>query len=214
MKSQDFIKAAIRTESRLDKARFNKKDLLLVFGMSMVTTAIVDAIKKNVFYGKPVDRSKIKRLMGQVDRECGNHDLTELGEGAPDDLAVDPRVFHAILGAHTETGELIEALYKSLRDDEPLDAVNLDEEWGDLDWYKAIYLDATGSSEETIRETVIAKLKRRYPDKFTSEKAINRDLDGERALLEKWHEGGCQVREEHDAKHQASAKEHHATTQQ
>lgn len=35
-----------------------------------------------------------------------------------------------------------------------------------------------------VREKNIAKLMKRYPDKFTSERAINRDLDGERRALE------------------------------
>ena len=37
---------------------------------------------------------------------------------------------------------------------------------------------------EEILESNINKLKHRFPDKFSSEKALNRDLEGERKILE------------------------------
>lgn len=45
-------------------------------------------------------------------------------------------------------------------------------------------LVACGYTMEQAMDRNIAKLMKRYPDKFTSEAALNRDLDGERATLE------------------------------
>ena len=42
-----------------------------------------------------------------------------------------------------------------------------------------------GVDLDKVRATNIEKLQARYPDKFTQESAINRDLDAERAILEK-----------------------------
>jgi hypothetical protein len=63
--------------------------------------------------------------------------------------------------------------------------INIAEEFGDIDWYKAIGVDELNINWVTILDTVISKLKTRYPDAFTSEDAINRDLDKERKVLDK-----------------------------
>jgi NTP pyrophosphatase (non-canonical NTP hydrolase) len=67
----------------------------------------------------------------------------------------------------------------------PLDEVNLKEEMGDLFWYLAIMADTLGVSFEEIQERNIEKLKARYGEKFTDEKAINRNLETERSILER-----------------------------
>jgi hypothetical protein len=80
---------------------------------------------------------------------------------------------------------LIEAILIALQKEEPIDQVNVLEEMGDIFWYSAIAIDATNGNWSQILETNIAKLKHRYPDKFTSENAINRDVVAERKILEK-----------------------------
>lgn len=97
---------------------------------------------------------------------------------------VDPRVLHASIGLVTESGELIDALKKTIFYGKELDIVNVKEEAGDLLWYLAILFDAIGTDFETEMERVINKLKARFPDKFTEDKAFNRDLKTEREILE------------------------------
>jgi NTP pyrophosphatase (non-canonical NTP hydrolase) len=94
------------------------------------------------------------------------------------------RLLHAAMGLSTESGELLDALKKHLFYRKPLDTTNLKEEMGDLFWYLAILADALGTTFEAEMERNIAKLKARYPRKFTSENAINRDLATERKVLE------------------------------
>lgn len=48
----------------------------------------------------------------------------------------------------------------------------------------ALVLRACGYTLEQAMERNIEKLRKRYPEKFTAEAALNRDLDGERAVLE------------------------------
>ena len=96
---------------------------------------------------------------------------------------VNLRLLHGAIGVFGEAGELLEALQKQLSG-ETLDLVNIAEETGDIDWYQAIIEDETGVSEEDTRAKVIAKLRKRYPNKFDSDLAVNRDLGAERAAIE------------------------------
>ncbi len=94
------------------------------------------------------------------------------------------RLLHSALGCADDAGELVKRIKDRLFYNKPIDAVNLKEEYGDLLWCIAQGLDALGSSFEEVMEMNIAKLQARYPDKFTEDAAINRDLDAEREALE------------------------------
>lgn len=94
------------------------------------------------------------------------------------------RILHASMGLVTEAAEIMDALKKFIFYGKELDIVNLKEELGDSDWYKAIVIDELGSSQEEIWQMVINKLKTRYGDKFNEESALNRKLDIERQTLE------------------------------
>ena len=67
----------------------------------------------------------------------------------------------------------------------PLDEVNLKEEVGDLLWYIAIICDELNTSFDEIMSTNIEKLRARYGGKFSEVKALNGNLQTERAILEK-----------------------------
>lgn len=96
---------------------------------------------------------------------------------------VNARLLHAALGVFSESGEMLEALKKQYETGE-LDAVNFAEEVGDTQWYTAIACDAMGVDLDAIRVKNIAKLAKRYPDRFCAEAALNRDVAAERATLE------------------------------
>lgn len=105
---------------------------------------------------------------------------THLGEQA----IKEHRIRHAILGFGSEGGEMVDADKRRHAYGKPYDEKNLLEEAGDLCWYLAILLDALGVPLETVLEANIAKLRARYPEKFTQEAALNRDLVNERKVLE------------------------------
>ncbi len=93
-------------------------------------------------------------------------------------------LLHAAIGLQTESAEFSDMLKKALFYGKPIDQVNLKEEIGDLLWYAALALRALNTDFETVMERNIEKLKARYPQKFTEENAIVRDLDKEREILE------------------------------
>jgi len=98
-------------------------------------------------------------------------------------------MLHAAMGLVTESAELLDMLKKHIFYGKDLDLVNMEEELGDLDWYQSVAIHASRLSGhytdwEQIWEKNIAKLQKRYGDKFTSDAAINRDLNAERKILE------------------------------
>jgi len=97
---------------------------------------------------------------------------------------VDRRLLHGIIGVSTEAGELLDALKKALFYGKSIDLVNIKEECGDLLWYISLIIKAVDGDYESIMATNIKKLQTRYPEKFSTEKALNRDLVAERKTLE------------------------------
>jgi len=102
------------------------------------------------------------------------------------------RLEHALKGIVTEAGELMDQLKKHIVYGKELDLVNLAEECGDVFWYLALCVSTLAELmgrdpaelESSIKKTNIAKLKARYPEKFTETDAVVRDLGIERDILD------------------------------
>lgn len=97
------------------------------------------------------------------------------------------RFNHSVIGINAEGGELATQLQRWLYYGKPLDETNVKEELGDLLWYIAEACNAMGYSLETIMEANIAKLKIRYPEKYTDVLAdeANRDRAKEAGAVSK-----------------------------
>lgn len=104
-------------------------------------------------------------------------------EGRDEDVRLN-KLMHAAMGMVTESGEFIDALKRLTIYGKGLDHTHLIEEIGDVMWYVALVCRALGVSLEDVMDRNIDKLEKRYPGKFTSEQALNRDLEAERAALE------------------------------
>jgi len=93
-------------------------------------------------------------------------------------------LLHCAIGAVTESGELLDAFKKHIYYKKELDIANISEEIGDIQFYLFNLCRLLGINIEDVYDTNIAKLKARYGDKFTTDKANNRDLKTERKILE------------------------------
>lgn len=91
---------------------------------------------------------------------------------------------HMLMGMMTEVGELTDQFKKNLAYGKDIDWTNVTEEIGDLMWYISEFANLYNYDLEDIMQTNIAKLKARFPEKFTSDNAINRNLETERKILE------------------------------
>lgn len=90
---------------------------------------------------------------------------------------------HMLFGMMTELGELVDSYKKHYAYGKKLDMVNVMEEMGDIMWYWAGLCTITGINPEYALTVNIQKLKARYPEKFTEDSALNRDLEKERKIL-------------------------------
>lgn len=184
MNLNKYVSDAVRTESRIEKVTL--PDIETFYAALQIFTLsgqILDMFKKNIFYGKEINWRNIESKMWKIemDSQAGFADRET-------DLEIDPRIFHALIGTATEATELMEALLANM-DGATLDIFNILEEFGDINWYEAIAIDAANGELETfgfedVLTTNIEKLRKRFPEKFTSEHAINRNLEEERDTVE------------------------------
>lgn len=91
---------------------------------------------------------------------------------------------HMALGLVTEAGEFADVYKKALAYNKEIDYVNLKEEIGDALWYISNFCNMVGWTLSDVMELNIKKLETRYPEKFTDDLAVNRNLDAERNVLE------------------------------
>jgi NTP pyrophosphatase (non-canonical NTP hydrolase) len=88
------------------------------------------------------------------------------------------RLLHAVIGLCTETGELADILKKHIFYGKELDWMHVVEESGDLSWYSAVIWHLTeivkGIKMNDGLQLNIEKLQKRYPNKFSEERALNR----------------------------------------
>ncbi len=95
------------------------------------------------------------------------------------------QLLHAAIGLATESGEILDVFKKSIFYGKDIDVTNLKEEIGDIFWYVSRMCEVLDISFEEVMRTNIAKLKARYGEKFSEEKAVTRNLEAERAILER-----------------------------
>lgn len=115
---------------------------------------------------------QIKEYAEYTSRTCAN-----LGTPLLDNL-------HMLLGMSTEIGEIEDVFKKHIAYDKEIDWVNVQEEIGDLMFYVASFCRMNGFDLEEIMGNNIRKLMVRYPEKFSTENALNRNLQAERTVLE------------------------------
>lgn len=176
MTNIEYVNGALRTEApvtpeMVDRlmapgVAFSLQSAMLV---AAEMGAHLDLFKKHLFYGKALPTILTNNEMSP--------DITER-------LSSVVRLLHAVSGFVTESAEMMEALYKHIYGGEPLDITNLIEESGDMFWYMALYADTLSVTFDYIMMRNNAKLRARYPEKFTSVQALTRDLSEERRVLE------------------------------
>ena len=98
------------------------------------------------------------------------------------------RPLHAALGLTTEASELADVIKKNIFYGKPIDETNMLEELGDIAFYFTMMMDYFKFTMEQVLAANQAKLTARYGDKFSQEKANNRELSTERTILETYME--------------------------
>jgi NTP pyrophosphatase (non-canonical NTP hydrolase) len=182
--NKDFIPLAIRTESVIAPITMNRPTFTAVLDACIIVGNLADVIKKKAAYNKPINLANWNALVQQLtDILPFISDMTDDSFVGNEVIDVNTRLFHGIFGQFTESTELMEALQVAI-ETKAWDYPNLKEEIGDTAWYQAILLDEMGGNMDDIQRIVIQKLQTRYPDKYSDQAAITRNLVAERVVLE------------------------------
>jgi NTP pyrophosphatase (non-canonical NTP hydrolase) len=188
MNFHDYNIAALRTETVPEKLNIGNGDLDILLNFLVSAAKIADCAKKVIAYGKQPDFLKLMPHVIKASSALTILSATGIAQSAStfeDEQLheVNMRVLHGAIGMFGEAGELLQAVHNQLNTGE-LDMVNVAEEIGDMQWYAAITADECDVRMNTILDTNIAKLTKRYPEKFSLEQSENRDLASERKVLE------------------------------
>lgn len=84
-------------------------------------------------------------------------------------------LINGVMGLCGESGEAIDIVKKHLHQGHPLDKEKLAKELGDIAWYLAESAWALGIPLEDILQGNIDKLKKRFPEGFSTERSIQRE---------------------------------------
>lgn len=147
---------------------------------------VADVIKRSLYY-KEKRQDSGKRIASYTsDLQLFIEELYQLKHEKKQVRLSSQQIdlIHAALGHISEAGETLSQVIRSITQGVEMDEVNLREEAGDKLWYSALELRALHTDFETQADKNIKKLAARYPEKFDCDKALNRDLDKEREILE------------------------------
>lgn len=88
------------------------------------------------------------------------------------DLDQKDILLNSVMGLCGEAGEVIDHVKKHFCHGHELNKEHLIKELGDVAWYLAEAAHALGVTLEDVLQSNIEKLKRRYPEGFSTEKSI------------------------------------------
>jgi len=130
------------------------------------------AVKGHLFYNREL------RMPTSTTPTIERNEMIERMKNVPPDL------IHSIFGMSDELAEIVDVISEYIYNGTRIDWDNLTEEYGDLLWFWSCGNTARGAKNETVAQLNIDKLRKRFGEKFSEEKANNRDLDSERKVFE------------------------------
>lgn len=86
-------------------------------------------------------------------------------------------LINGVMGLCGESGEAIDIVKKHLAQGHELDREHLIKELGDIAWYLAETATALDVELDEVLVRNIEKLKKRYPEGFSTEKSLNRETE-------------------------------------
>ena len=91
------------------------------------------------------------------------------------DLDKKDALINGVMGLCGESGEVIDIVKKYLAQGHDLDKEKIIKELGDVAWYMAEIATVLDVELEDVLVQNIEKLKKRYPEGFSTEKSVNRN---------------------------------------
>lgn len=97
-----------------------------------------------------------------------------------DKLTKREHILNGALGLNGESGEVADLIKKAFMQGHTIDRVKIWEEIGDVLWYCAELAAATDMDLGFIAQWNIDKLRRRFPNGFSTERSVNRETEKEK----------------------------------
>ena len=141
------------------KAAMINKDL------EKILDAIWDIVKR---------KERNTKMQKEKDMSANEYQRLAMVTASPAACA-DP-ILNAVLGLAGEGGEIADRIKKQRFQNHAQDYEKLKEELGDVCWYVALMATGLGVPLSDIFSQNVEKLKKRYPEGFSSEKSINREV--------------------------------------
>lgn len=190
MNFTEYSPLALRTAKPLTQEQNIKHALIL-----MISEAgeIADAIKAYAIYGKPLDKANVLEEVGDLLWGLNLY-LTSTGQDLSlVDTAVSDYEFAGripsddvwrLVDAAITVGAFASGVHSSAKSGQAFGGTPATLSAHFLCCYLVLILDYIGSDFSQALEVNIAKLAKRYGDKYSDYKAVNRDLSAERLVLE------------------------------
>lgn len=200
MKPQEYVKNVLITEARdftpLQNRFSQIRNIRLlhgVMGLSSELTEIQELAEKSV-----IDAVNLKEEMGDFNWYIGV--IIDEFKFNPEEIFMfndlDPiatstvheqrsELQNYINGMVKSVGTIADIAKKSIMYGKELDEYNMKDQLQKIDYYISRSLRLFGQTSAGARESNIEKLKARYGEKFTEAAALERNLEVERAILEK-----------------------------
>lgn len=198
MDFKEYEELAMRTNN--DKG-FDLNCLHGVTGILTELGEVVDAYKRNIWYGTALDTTNVTEEIGDIlwymallSYNINSTALTldPLSDGVeefglpPNSTVSNIDLLKLLLEISADVGRLCNfvATAEALGVVGEELATGIDMQMYTIHFQLRIFCDLTGISMEKTAEVNVAKLKARFPNKFTEEAAVNRNTVTERNLLE------------------------------
>lgn len=164
MKASDYLIESARTAAgEIFPGRVSENAFTTMVEDAIDCLNQLDKIKKGLFYNRDVDLD-------------WDNDFTNVG------MRIDKDLLHGILGVATEANELLELLPTEWNNG-PVNTAKIIDESGDVLWYLAMIFRKLGVTFEQVMQLNIEKLRVRFPEKFTTLQANERDTSSENKVF-------------------------------
>ena len=193
MNQADYQACVLELISPIKDMKATKVDVVAIIKL-LQAGAHFDITKRELFYAKKPSPDRIVENLRTIDGLESTSLINGLQFANFDQVHIDPDLLHAAIGLATEVAEIWEEILKAMIEKRPVNLDNLQEELGDLDFYKTLGAasaerlddDRGRFTEEGIRDANMAKLHTRYPHKRESVAAISggeRDKNAENQAM-------------------------------
>jgi len=173
MTEKKYTEESEKTLSNVFNTENSKTESNVFLNISEIINKVnlLDKYKKILFYGKEDRLSKVDHGF--------KFNLNDTDEKTQ-------KILHAAMGKVTESVEILEEVFNSIKEKRELDIVNIVEELGDNIWYDTIFYRELDIKPTDVRKKNYDKLQKyRYKSGFSKDSALNRDTEKEREGLEK-----------------------------